>query len=94
MKDIKNIIAETPNAFLWGDGETVDITLDDEDDKTFIQILIDYKCLVCDNRIVMDNEANFKTDLYIDTNNNSMCVWTYFFKPSEARKLKLKTIIL
>jgi len=60
MKDIKNIIAETPNAFLWGDGETVDITIDDEDDKTFIQILIDYKCLVCDNRIVMDNEKMFR----------------------------------
>lgn len=44
------------------------------------------------NRIDMDNEVSFKTDLQIDTNNNSMCVWTYFFKPSEARKLKLKSI--
>ena len=56
MKNIKNIIDETPDTFLWDDKETIDITLDDDDNKTFIEILIDYKCIKCGNGVIINNE--------------------------------------
>ena len=55
MKDTQDIIAEIPDAFLWEDKETIDVTLED-DIKSFLEILIDYKCIKCDNGVIAGNE--------------------------------------
>jgi len=55
MKTTENILEEYKDAFLWEDNETIDITIKD-DSKTFIENLIDYKCLKCETNVVIGNE--------------------------------------
>lgn len=55
MKDIKEIVTETPDAFLWSDGKTIDVTLEDNT-KSFLELLLDYKCIKCDSGVIIGNE--------------------------------------
>ena len=54
-KTIETILEESKDIFLWEDNETLDVVVEDEI-KSFIEILIEYKCLKCENNIVIDNE--------------------------------------
>ena len=56
MKKIDEIISENKeNIYLWDDKETIDIVVNDEN-KTFIEELLEFKCLKCDEDIIKGNE--------------------------------------
>lgn len=55
MKNTETILDEVKDSFLWEDKKTIDVIISDES-KTFIEMLADYKCLKCDNNIVMGNQ--------------------------------------
>jgi hypothetical protein len=56
MKEIETILTENKDkVYLWGDKETIDVVVDNEN-KSFIEELLNFKCLKCDANIVNGNE--------------------------------------
>lgn len=66
LKSPKEVIEGMKNAYIHEDKETIDIIVDNED-KTFIEELVVYKCLRCETSIIRGNEK--LTKIFTDTVN-------------------------
>jgi len=66
IKTTEEILNEHKDVvFLWKDKETLDVIIEDAS-KKFIESLINYKCLKCDNDVIAGNErlcTNFNDDV-------------------------------
>ena len=60
MKETEQILEENGDKiYLWEDESTLDLIVDDEE-KKFIEEIVNFKCLKCETNIIIGNEEILK----------------------------------